>query len=182
LFSDLKVRVDLDTFTRDQLLEYIELLSKNWLAHDGCWFLSIEKELGIEQAIDYDVASWTQFSAIEAQKIKEFLHLSDHPGIPGLIAALKLRLYANINIQEIIEVTKNSCVFRMNACRVQTARTRKNLPDFPCKQVGVVEYSVFARTIDNRIKTECIVCPPENHPKEYYCAWKFTVDLSIDQV
>jgi hypothetical protein len=64
----------------------------------------------------------------------------------------------------------------MNKCRVQTARERKGLPDFPCKQVGIIEYEEFARTIDPRIETKCICCPPEEHPEEYYCAWKFTLE------
>ncbi|MCD4789220.1 MAG: DUF6125 family protein, partial [Bacteroidales bacterium] len=26
-----------------------------------------------------------------------------------------------------------------------------------------------------RIKTECICCPPDKHPEEYYCAWRFYI-------
>jgi len=64
----------------------------------------------------------------------------------------------------------------MNNCRVQYARKQRNLPDFPCKPVGVVEYGDFAKTIDPRIKTRCISCPPEPHPENYYCAWEFTIE------
>jgi hypothetical protein len=63
----------------------------------------------------------------------------------------------------------------MDRCRVQYARTQKGLPDFPCKSVGIVEYSEFAKTIDPRIKTTCIACPPDSHPKEFYCSWKFEI-------
>ncbi|MFA5383931.1 MAG: DUF6125 family protein [Eubacteriales bacterium] len=27
-------------------------------------------------------------------------------------------------------------IFRMNTCRVQAARKRKGMPEFPCKSVG----------------------------------------------
>ena len=170
------MRNDLADFSRDELLDYIEMLSKNWLAHDGCWFQGIEAELGIETAMKYDRIGWKRFTQIEAKQIKKFLKLEEHPGIPGLIKALKFRLYANINVQEIVDITDTSCIFRMNKCRVQTARTRKSLEDFPCKSVGIVEYSYFASTIDDRIETECICCPPDIHPEEYYCAWKFTLN------
>ena len=96
-------------------------------------------------------------------------------GIPALIKALKFRVYANLNKQEAVEISENRCVFRMNECRVQTARKRKGLPDFPCKKVGIPEYSLFAKTIDPRIETKCITCPPDSHPEEYYCAWEFTL-------
>jgi hypothetical protein len=64
----------------------------------------------------------------------------------------------------------------MNNCRVQYARNQRNLPDFPCKPVGIIEYGDFAKTIDPRIKTRCIACPPDPHPHEYYCAWEFSIE------
>ena len=62
---------------------------------------------------------------------------------------------------------------QMNECRVQSARKRRGLPDYPCKSAGVVEYTHFATGMDPRITTECIGCPPDPHPEEWYCAWRF---------
>ena len=70
----------------------------------------------------------------------------------------------------------NRLIFEMNECRVQTARIRKGLEDYPCKSVGMVEYPAFARTIDPRLVTECLGCPPDPHPKEWFCAWRFTLE------
>ncbi len=65
----------------------------------------------------------------------------------------------------------------MNECRVQSARKRKGLDDYPCKSAGLVEYAYFARSIDDRIQTECIGCPPDPHPEDWYCAWRFTLRI-----
>jgi hypothetical protein len=97
-------------------------------------------------------------------------------GIPALIQALKFRLYAHINVQEIEEASDTHCVFRMNRCRVQEARKRQGLPDFPCKPIGIVEYSGFAKTIDPRIKTKCLICPPDSHPSDVWCSWEFRLE------
>ena len=43
----------------------------------------------------------------------------------------------------------------------------------------MVEYKTFAEAIDPRIKTECIACPPDPHPEEYYCAWRFYIEDKI---
>ncbi|MCP4761408.1 MAG: L-2-amino-thiazoline-4-carboxylic acid hydrolase [archaeon] len=169
----------LEKLTKEELISYIEDLSKNWLAIDGTWFQAIEKELGMEKAIELDAKSWERFTVIEASRIKKNFNLPEMGGIPALIKALKLRVYANINEQEIIEVSENRCVFRMNNCRVQYARKSKNLPDFPCKKVGIVEYTGFASTIDQRIETRCICCPPDSHPEEYYCAWEFSIKSDL---
>ena len=94
-------------------------------------------------------------------------------GIPALAKALGKRLYALINRQEIVEQTDTRLVFRMNDCRVQSTRHRKGLPDFPCKPVGIIEYREFAKTIDPRIETRCLSCPPDPHPEGWFCAWEF---------
>jgi len=64
-------------------------------------------------------------------------------------------------------------VFEMNKCRVQEARKRRGLDDYPCKSVGLVEYGYFAEMIDDRFETVCIGCPPDPHPEEWVCSWRF---------
>ena len=162
--------------SREELVELLSDAAKNWLAHDGLWFQAVEKECGIDTAVKLDAFAWERFTVIEAERIMKQLNLKQGEGIPALIQALNFRLYAYINKQEVVEASENRCVFRMNNCRVQEARKRKGLSDFPCKPVGLVEYSGFARTIDPRIKTKCICCPPDSHPAEYWCAWEFTID------
>jgi len=162
-------------FSKEELINYIEDISKNWLAIDGTWFQAVEKKYGMEEAIDLDTASWNIFTVVEANRIMQRFNIPMNGGIPALLKALKFRVYANLNKQEAVEISENRCVFRMNECRVQTARKRKSLPDFPCKKVGIPEYSLFAKTIDPRIETRCITCPPDSHPEEYYCAWEFTL-------
>ena len=92
----------LKNYSKEQLIELIEGYCKNWLAMDGVWFQSIERKYGMDEAMEHDCAIWEKFTVIEAKRIKTFLNLPEHPGIEGLKQALKLRLYANINRDEII--------------------------------------------------------------------------------
>ena len=161
--------------TKEELLEMLGDAAKNWLAHDGLWFQEVEKFSGMEQAIRLDANAWEKFTVIEAKRIMERHHIKPDGGISSLIQALNFRLYAYINVQEVAEKSDTRCVFRMVNCRVQEARKRKNLPDFPCKPVGLVEYANFAKTIDARIKTRCIACPPDKHPESFWCAWEFYI-------
>lgn len=164
---------NIQSLSREQLLELLNIYAKNWLAHDGCWFLAIEKKLGMEKAIEFDQDAWEQFTQIEARRIKEFLKLDECPGLEGLKKALQFRLYSTINEQFSRFEDENTLVHYVKTCRVQEARRRKNLPDFPCKSVGIIEYSLFAKTIDKRIETEAISCPPDIINQNYYCIWKF---------
>ena len=90
---------------------------------DGVWFQSIERKYGMDEAMEHDCAIWEKFTVIEAKRIKTFLNLPEHPGIEGLKQALKLRLYANINRDEII-TEGNTLIYRTTECP-RTARTQQ---------------------------------------------------------
>ncbi len=167
------VLLDMD---EKDLIELKERLAKNWLVNDGVWFQTIEQQAGLNEAKRCNDSCWAHFSPFEAQTIKQRLGLPESPGLDGLKRALGFRVYESINEQSIAEKNDNEFVFQMNKCRVQAARKRRGLPDYPCKSAGLVEYAYFARSIDARIKTECIGCPPDDHPEEWYCAWKFYID------
>jgi hypothetical protein len=162
---------------KEELLELMEVVSLNWLANDGVWFQAVEKQFGMDYAKRCNDVCWSRFSPYEAMRIKRLLDLPEHPGLNGLKAALGFRMYAQINKQSIEDVDEKTFIFRMNECRVQEARKRKGLPDYPCKSAGMVEYPFFAITIDSHIETECVGCPPDEHPDTWWCAWKFTLRL-----
>jgi hypothetical protein len=170
MFDQLK---DVDRETLEAMLADF---AKNWLAHDGLWFQAIEQHTNMKTAIDLDTQAWAKFTVIEAQRIMARHNITPGSGLAGLKKALQFRLYAFINTQEIRNETESSFDFYMVDCRVQSARQRKQLPLFPCKSVGVVEYTEFARTIDPRIKTTVICCPPDmDAGKGHYCGWRFSI-------
>ncbi|MDA8404372.1 MAG: DUF6125 family protein [Desulfobacteraceae bacterium] len=161
--------------SREKLLALMDSVSANWLVNDGVWFQAVEFNHGMNDAKRCNDSAWAQFSPFEAWTIKKFLNMPAHPGLEGLKKALGFRVYANINIQSIVDDGPESFIFQMNDCRVQSARKRKGLDDYPCKSAGLVEYTYFARSIDNRIQTECVGCPPDSHPDDWFCAWRFFI-------
>ena len=166
----------LKQLSKDELISIIIDDAKNWLAHDGLWFQAVEARYGMEVAIAADRDAWEKFTVIEARRIMSRLGLEPGGGIQALVECLKHRFYARLNLQEFLELSDRRVVFRMVDCRVQSARKRHGLPDFPCKSVGIVEYGEFARTIDPRIRTNCLACPPDPHPDNYWCAWEFVLE------
>lgn len=165
----------IDSLSKKELIELIEIYSKNWLAMDGVWFQSIETKYGMDEAIYHDEKAWERFTVIEAKRIKAFLKLDEHPGLEGLAKALYLRFYANINDDE-IKISKNTLTYNAVDCRVQTARKRKNMEFHPCKSVGIIEYSGFAKTIDDRITCQCLSCYPHITDDACCCSWLFTLN------
>ena len=165
----------LNGFSKETLIDLLEKLGVNWLANDGIWFQAVERRFGMNDAKRCNDSCWTRYSPFEAERIKKILKLPENGGIPALHKALAFRMYALINEQSVERVDDSCIIFRMNKCRVQAARKRRGLEDYPCKSVGLVEYPYFASAIDKRIQTECIGCPPDPHPEGWFCAWKFTL-------
>lgn len=163
------------SMTREELLRALEMFAKNWLAHDGCWFLAAEEKYGMETAIELDGLSWKRFAATEARRIMATFGIGPNGGLTSLEMAFGLRLYSVINSQRVEwSEDRQSLRFYMDNCRVQQTRAEKGLAAFPCKQVGIIEFETFAKTVDPRIQTRCLRCPPDS-PEGQYCAWEFTV-------
>ncbi len=165
----------LEEFSREELIKLLEIYAKNWLAHDGCWFLAVEEKYGLKTAMELDERSWACFSPAEARRIMQTFDIPEQGGLDAVERALEYRLYATVNRQTSERVDGSTLRFRMVECRVQQARQRKGLQLFPCKPVGLTEYSHFARTIDPSVKTICVHAPPDP-VTDAFCEWQFCVN------
>jgi hypothetical protein len=169
------IPVALKNKSPEELQKVLDGVSVNWLASDGIWFQGVEIRHDLPTAQGCNNAAWERFSPFEAECIRSLHDITADDPLSTLATALEHRLYSNINVYTIERTDVKTLDLYMNDCRVQSARNRKGLEDYPCKSGGLIEYTTFAQTIDPRIKTECIGCPPDPHPAEWFCAWRFTV-------
>ena len=168
-----------DSLSREDLLKLLDVYAKNWLALDGTWFLALEETYGMDVAIEMDKRAWQRFAVAEARRIMRAFDIPEGGGLEALEKAFNYRLYARINVQETEWIDDHTLRFRMVKCKVQTTRERKELAPFPCKQVGIIEFSTFAQTIDPRIQMRCVACPPD--PIEHrYCEWEYTLKPEVE--
>ena len=175
-WSELPAHSAINDMNEEQLREVVIDSSKLWLAHDGLWFQAVENDHGMDDAIKADTDAWKIFTKLEAKRILKRIGVEPGTGgIEELAIALRHRLYANINVLK-IERSGNKLRMTMTECRVQSARRRKNLDPFPCKSVGIWEYSNFASTVNPKFITKCCYCPPDPLPDDGYCQWEFTLE------
>ena len=91
----------LDALTREELIELLEITAKDLIALDGTWFQSLEREQGMDAAMEHDRTAWRRFVPSEARRLKKLLGLSDSCGLEGLAEALPLRCTSLANEWEI---------------------------------------------------------------------------------
>jgi hypothetical protein len=161
---------------RQELAQAARALAANWYANDGIWFQAIEAIYDMDLAKRANDSVWARFAPYEAEQIRLRLGLDPACGLQGLRAALPLRSAALINAFGYEWDQEGALIVRVAQCRVQAARARRGLPDYPCKSAGQVEHQFFARALDGRIRTQCLACPPDEHPPQWYCTWRFTLE------
>ncbi|GFK92266.1 hypothetical protein NNJEOMEG_00088 [Fundidesulfovibrio magnetotacticus] len=160
------------TLDEAQLAALRETLAKLWLGMDGVWFQAVESLEGMDAAKRVNDTCWARFAPLEARRWSALLKLVPGGGLDALEAALRMRFGSIVN-EVAFEREPEALVLRTVTCRVQAARRRKGLADYPCRSAGVTEYSGFARFVDPRIRCECIACPPDPIPQDTYCSWRF---------
>ena len=166
---------ELEKLPRETLIEIIEMLGRNWLTVDGLWFQNIENEFGLETAVRFDEKIWERQSLIEAGRIKRVFEITEK----GLLAVVKANIFLAAYFNpafdfELQEISPNEVIQTCIHCPNQEVRIKQGQEIFPCKKVGLMERTNFAKVIDPEVKVECLVCPPDPRPPNVWCQWKLT--------
>jgi hypothetical protein len=57
---------------KEELMTAIDITAVNWLANDGVWFQTVEKQFGMDAAKRCNDTAWSRFSPYEAFRIKKY--------------------------------------------------------------------------------------------------------------
>lgn len=159
---------------KDQIIDYCEMMVKNWWNLQNNWMLNISKDYGSEIAAKYDAAVFGRQAEVQAYRLKKMFNLSDD--MPSFIKAMCLStLFANVDY-EITEITDKHCRLSVTSCSMQLNRRKVGLPELPCKIAGIEANGRFARAMNPKFKMVCALCPPDKHTDDLWCEWIF--DLS----
>lgn len=164
----------LGQLSKDTLIELLLLHVRNLWRVDGLYFLGIEEKFGTQAATEIDVNCWRLMGKLEAKELREILQVKDN-SIASLMYLLKNTSWALYQVKKEIEIARDRLVFRVTDCRVQQARIRKGLSEFPCKQVRYGYLKSFAEEFNPNIKLNCKICPPSPHPPNIWCEWEFSL-------
>ena len=157
----------------EKLLDYFFLQIRNLWRVDGLYFLGIEKKFGTEAATEVDAGVWEAMAAIEAKSLQKMFKVGENPEIPTIMELLRKSSWALDQPFKTVEISSKRAVLSINRCRTQETRLSKGLSEFPCKMVRFGYLKNFAKTLNPNVEVNCIVCPPDKHPKDLWCKWEF---------
>jgi len=157
----------------EKLLDYLFLQVRNLWRVDGLYFLGIEKRFGTEAAAEVDAGIWETMAQIEAKSLQRMFKVGENPNVPTIIELLRKSSWALDQPFKTIEVNAKRATLSVDKCRTQETRLSKRLCEFACKPVRFGYLKNFAKTLNPRIEVDCLVCPPDRHPKDLWCKWVF---------
>ena len=156
---------------KEELRRYLDFLLAQYKAVDGFWFLCASAVVGqpTTEKIVEDV--WAKHAKMAARDIVRTFDIKEK-GLKGLISALSLFPMAAIVGYE-MERKGDEMILTVSHCSAQEARLKHGLGEFSCKGMHLALFKAFAGQIDPSIEAECFFAPPDPHPADLFCKWRF---------